>query len=33
MGYKPILANLISESDVVRHDPHRVADAIAKIYS
>ncbi|MEM4407498.1 MAG: YvcK family protein [Candidatus Caldarchaeum sp.] len=31
MGYKPITANLISESDVVRHDPIRLADSLLKI--
>ena len=33
LGYKPIAANLISESDVVRHDPHRIAEAIARMVS
>lgn len=33
MGYKPVLSNLISESDVVRHDPYRVAEAIMKLYA
>ena len=32
MGYKPVAANLISESDVVRHDPNRVAEAIARLF-
>ncbi len=31
MGYKPFTANLISESDVVRHDPIRLADSLLKI--
>jgi uncharacterized cofD-like protein len=32
MGYKPVTANLISESDVVRHDPNRVGEAIARLF-
>jgi uncharacterized cofD-like protein len=31
MGYKPFTANLISESDVVRHDPIRLAESLLKI--
>lgn len=31
MGLKPILANLISETDLVRHDPMRVADSILRL--
>lgn len=33
MGIRPILANLISESDVVRHDPMRLAESIIRIAS
>ena len=33
MGYKPVAANLISESDVVRHDPNRVGEAIARLFA
>jgi len=33
MGYKPVAANLISESDVVRHDPNRVSEAIARLFA
>ncbi|MDQ2985639.1 MAG: YvcK family protein [Armatimonadota bacterium] len=32
MGYKPVAANLISESDVVRHDPNRVAESIMRLF-
>lgn len=31
MGLKPVLANLISETDLVRHDPMRVADSILRL--
>lgn len=31
MGYRPVLGNYISESDVVRHDPLRLAEAIFKL--
>lgn len=31
MGYRPITGNFISESDVVRHDPLRLAEAILKL--
>ncbi|MFQ3611143.1 MAG: YvcK family protein [Fimbriimonadales bacterium] len=31
MGYKVIASNFISESDYVRHDPHRLAEAILKL--
>jgi uncharacterized cofD-like protein len=31
MGYRPILGNFMSESDVVRHDPQRLAEAIMKL--
>lgn len=31
MGYKPVTRKLISETDVVRHDPHRVADGIMEL--
>jgi uncharacterized cofD-like protein len=31
MGYKPIVGNFISETDVVRHDPGRLAEAIFRI--
>jgi uncharacterized cofD-like protein len=31
LGLKPIAANLISETDVVRHDPMRVAEAIMRL--
>lgn len=33
MGLRTIAANLISESDVVRHDPMRLADAIVRLAS
>lgn len=31
MGYRPVTGNFISESDVVRHDPLRLAEAILKL--
>ncbi|MBV9848631.1 MAG: YvcK family protein [Armatimonadetes bacterium] len=31
LGYAPYAANLISQSDVVRHDPVRLADAIVRL--
>lgn len=31
MGYTPVTGNLISETDVVRHDPTRLADAMFRI--
>ncbi len=31
MGLKPISANLISETDVVRHDPMRIAESIERL--
>ena len=31
LGYSPYAANLISQSDVVRHDPARLADAILRL--
>lgn len=31
MGFKPILGNFMSQSDVVRHDPEKLADAILKL--
>ncbi len=31
MGYKPILGDFISQTDVVRHDPAKLADAIIKL--
>ena len=31
LGYAPYAANLISQSDVVRHDPARLADAIVRL--
>lgn len=31
MGYRPVTGNFISESDVVRHDPLRLAEAVLKL--
>ncbi len=31
MGYKPIVGNLISQTDVVRHDPQKLAQAIVRL--
>jgi uncharacterized cofD-like protein len=31
MGYRAVIGDLISETDVVRHDPRRLADAILKL--
>ena len=31
MGYKPILGNYISQTDVVRHDPQKLAQAVVRL--
>jgi hypothetical protein len=31
MGYKVIMGNFISQTDYVRHDPHRLAQAILRL--
>lgn len=31
MGYRPVLGDFISQTDVVRHDPTKLADAIVKL--
>lgn len=31
MGYKPIMGNLISQTEVVRHDPQKLAQAILRL--
>ncbi len=31
MGYRPVVGNYISQTDVVRHDPDKLADAILKL--
>ncbi|MDT7961680.1 MAG: 2-phospho-L-lactate transferase CofD family protein, partial [Armatimonadota bacterium] len=31
MGYKVITGNFISQTDYVRHDPHRLAEAILRL--
>jgi uncharacterized cofD-like protein len=31
MGYKPITGSFISQTDVVRHDPHKLAQAILRL--
>lgn len=31
MGLRPVASNLISETDVVRHDPMRVADSVVRL--
>ncbi|MCH8274068.1 MAG: YvcK family protein [Armatimonadetes bacterium] len=31
MGLRPVAANLISETDLVRHDPMRIADSVIRI--
>ena len=31
MGYRPMLGDYISQTDVVRHDPAKLADAILKL--
>ena len=31
MGYRPVLGKFISQTDVVRHDPERLADAILRL--
>jgi len=31
MGFRPIVGNYISQTDVVRHDPNKLADAILKL--
>ncbi len=33
MGYKPITGNFISQTDVVRHDPQKLAQAILRLVS
>jgi hypothetical protein len=31
MGYKPVTGNYISETEVVRHDPQKLAQAIIRL--
>ena len=31
MGYKPLVGDYISQTDVVRHDPEKLAEAILKL--
>jgi len=31
MGYKPITGNYISQTEVVRHDPEKLAQAIVRL--
>ena len=31
MGYRPVLGDFISQTEVVRHDPNKLADAIVKL--
>jgi hypothetical protein len=31
MGYKPITGNFISQTEVVRHDPQKLAQAILRL--
>jgi hypothetical protein len=31
MGYRPITGNFISQTDVVRHDPESLAEAIMRL--